>query len=211
MRRTTLLLATLAVLVTQSSMAGAEQTVVDATVPIRARVRPPTGGRSGSLGRKLPLQVTVEANSADSRMNEIDFILTNTGNAALILPASPHPGDLEPSDPNVTYTVEVLSMYMTSGNDEATALPGGVELYGDRKLPETMTKLAPGESIRVLTRMTVPSGWHPGTAHKMLVGHVVLEAQTVKTSDGQTVEDTKELGSARSNPRTFDSLVKDRE
>ncbi len=203
MRRTTLLLATLALFVTQSSMAGAEQTVVDATVPIRARVRPPTGGHSGSLGRKLPLQVTVEASSADSRMNEIDFILTNTGNAALILPASPHPRDLEPSDPDVTYTIEVLNMYTTSGDDEGTALPGGVELYGDRKLPETMTKLAPGESIRVLTRMTVPSGWRPRTAHKMLVGHVVLETQTVKTSGGQTVEDTQELGSAKSNLRTF--------
>ena len=33
----------------------------------------------------------------------------------LTLPISPHPRDLEPSDPNTSYSIEVLSLYVTSG------------------------------------------------------------------------------------------------
>ena len=100
------------------SLTATGQLEIDATGPICDRVKTPTAGSSGSVGRKLPLQVAIATNgspSADSEMPTVRFTLTNMSKTVLTLPISPHPRDLEPSDPNKSYSIEVLSLYVTSG------------------------------------------------------------------------------------------------
>ena len=184
------------------TMSAFGQLVVDATVPIRGRLRNPTAGTSGSIGRKLAMQIAIETTRTspnDSWRAEVDFILKNTGKVVLTLPLSPHPGDLEPA--NARYSVEVLSLYVTSGKRQDSLLSGRTSLYGSRVSPETLVKLAPGESIRVLTRIGVPQD-SAGTADQVFVGHASLEHQTVKTTNGQTIDNTREVGSASSSDRT---------
>ena len=88
-------------------------------------------------------------------------------------------------------------------------LSGGANLYGSRTSPETLVKLAPGESIRVLTRAALQQASSlEGTGEGVFVGHAVLDEEIVKTSNGETFEDTQEVGSATSGEYTLQSLSK---
>lgn len=177
-----------------SSLAAMGQLVVDATIPARGLLRNPTAGRSGSIGRKLPLLVVLgpEGPVPDKNgMPGVVFTLTNTAKTEMTLPISLHPRDLEPSDPSTSYTVEVLSLYVTSDKGQDSTPSGRIDLYGSTSSPATLAKLGPGESIRVLTRLSLPP-------EEILVGHAVLDHQTVRTSNGQTTEDTEERGFALS-------------
>ena len=182
---------------------AAEIRVVDATVPVRNRLRPPTEGRFGSIGYKLPLQVRVDVISSGSG-GLVDFTLTNVGKTPLQLPISVQPRDLEPDDPNASYSVVVLGIYLTRDSKRESILPGRVDLYGSSKFPETMDELPPGGSIRVITRMlSGPSSSAP-VPSGVLRAHVVLEDQRVSTEGGETSEDTKEVGSAESDEFKLD-------
>lgn len=91
-----------------SLAAATEVRVIDATVPVRNRLRPPTSGRFGSIGFKLPLRIAVDVISwgAEGKSDGIvDLTLTNVGKKTLQLPTSLHPRDLEPQDPNRSYAV----------------------------------------------------------------------------------------------------------
>jgi hypothetical protein len=190
------------------SAIGGEIRVVDATVSVRNRLRPPTAGHFGSIGYKLPLRVTVDVISraaGGDGVGLVDFTLTNVGKTALQLPISVHPRDLEPKDSNENYAVAVLGIYLTRGGGKGNVLPGRVDLYGSPKFPETMEELPPGASIRVITRMlSGPSDSAP-VSSGVLRAHVVLEDQRVSTKGGETSEDTKEVGSAESDEFKLDS------
>ncbi len=192
-------------------LAAFGQLAVDATVPIRERLRSATTGTSGSIGRKLAIQVAIETTRTspnDSGMTELDFILTNTGKTVLTLPISPHPRDLEPTDPKTDYTVEVLRLYVTSDKRQGLALSKTTDLYGSRMSPETLVKLAPGESIRVLTILVLPRDPHTSEAGETFVAHAVLDSETIRNINGQTVSNTQELGSASSIEYASRSLYK---
>lgn len=194
------------------SLPASGQLEVDATGPIPGRVRTPTAGRSGSLGRKLALQVVMETTGSppnDSQMTTVRFTLTNTSKTVLTLPISPHPRDLEPSDPSTSYSIEVLSLYVTSGKKQDSMLRGRADLYGRHTSPESFVKLAPGESLRVLTQIEFPHPKDPSEAtEEIFVGHAVLDDETVKSLGDQTVEDSQELGAASSVEYTTRSLNK---
>lgn len=184
------------------------QLVVDATVPIRNRLRNPTSGRAGSIGRKLPLQITINVNNPvnDTGMTTVDFMLTNTSKEAITLPISLHPRDFEPVDPTLSYTVRVLSLVVTSGSKQQLALSGKTDLYGSQAYPESWIKLAPGESLRVLTRATLRRDVIPGHDQTGTVaGHISLVDQTISNSNSETSEDSEELGSADSADFTIHS------
>ena len=182
------------------------QLTVDATGPLRDRLRRPTAGHGGSIGRELPLKLAVEVlgGSPDPAIStEVQFILTNSGKNPLTIPVSPNPGDLEPADPKVRYSVRVLSLYITTDRKREKKVPGGVELYGNRGWPGTLMSLAPGESVRVLARVALPPIPIPDQDSGMVfVGHAILDNQAVHTVDGQTFEDTQEIGSATSTEFT---------
>jgi hypothetical protein len=195
-----------------SVVAALSQSTVDATGPIRDRLRKPTAGHASSTGRKLPLQIAIEVHGVSPEVSiptDVEFVLTNSGKDHLTVPVSPNPGDLEPADPKVGYSVTVLSLYITSERKGEKKLPGGADLYGSRAWPATLVSLAPGESIRVLARVTLPPIRITDQANAIaFFAHGVLDNQTINTVDDRTVEDTQEIGSATSPEYTAQSLLR---
>lgn len=182
------------------------QLTVDVTGPVRQRQRNPTFGSGGSSGRRLTLRVIVDVHGSQDAQGRtyVDFILTNSGNADLVLPVSPHPGDLEPSDPKVIYTIQHLTLYLASergpkGNKRSTVLPGGADLYGQRQFPETLTTLRPGESLKFLTRVTIPHNSENTVIESVaLVGYAWLYKETVRPVGDELKSEEEEIGSASS-------------
>jgi hypothetical protein len=59
----------------------------------------------------------------------VDFTLTNSGDQDQIIPVSPSPGALEPTDSKVTCSVKHLGLYMTSDKRQELVVRGGAQLY----------------------------------------------------------------------------------
>jgi hypothetical protein len=199
------------VLVTVAS--AAVQLTVDATGPTRQRRREAIRGSGGSVGRKLPVQVAIETNvsapDANGRML-VEFVLTNSGGADLTLPVSPNPGDFEPADPKAAYSVIRLGLGISLSKKPGVIFPGGAELYGNKDVPGSLASLAPGDSIRILTRVALPE---PGIDHNVEAFEAIasLYNETMKKVNGELVSDSQSLGFARSKEYTFDSLLRLRE
>jgi hypothetical protein len=121
---------------------------------------------------------------------------------------SPHPGDFEPGDPTASYVVRVLSLCVTSDKREAQILPGQAHLYGNEAVPGTLLKLAPSDSIRVLARIALPSPSGAELSGFVLVGHAMLDNETIRTVNGHSLSDLQEIGSASSPEYTLQSLFK---
>jgi hypothetical protein len=209
-QKPTFLLAFIAAIVLLA-VAASSQLTVDATGPVRDRLRKPTAGHASSMGRKLSLQIAVDVHgiSPDASIpTDVEFVLTNSGKTHFTIPVSPHPGDLEPADAKVAYSVTVLSLYMTSDMKREKKLSGGAELYGSRDWPGTLVSIVPGESVRVLTRVALPPILNADRASETIfIAHAVMDDQAIHTVDGQTIEDTKELGSATSAEYTPHSFL----
>jgi hypothetical protein len=192
-------------------MASAQLTI-DASGPIRERHNPASSGSGGSSGFKLPVQVSVRTNGAppdEKGRTVVEFEVTNVGKNDLAIPISPHPGDFEPEVSNVSYRVKTLELFLTrdtgeGANRQQVMLPGGAGLYGNTSVPGTLVSLAPGESIRVLARVTLPTGEEN---RGVIVGRVTLNDETVKTLGGQTSSDTREIGMGESPDYPIRSLL----
>lgn len=189
------------------------QLTVDATGPIRSRKREATEGRGGGVDRKLPIQVIIESNVAapdGEGRRLVEFVLTNSSKGDVVLPISPHPGDLEPADSKVAYTVMRLSLGISLSKKPGNIFPGGADLYGTTSVPATLINLAPGNSIRVLARVALPelsiSG--PGQAFDASAS---LVNETITMTKGQILSDSKEIGFARSPDYTIESLPRSRD
>jgi hypothetical protein len=180
------------------SITAAAQTVIDATVRTGEQQRSIKSGRAGSIGRKLPIQVTLEfpdTNSSAQGLITVAFVLTNTGGDDLLIPISLHEHDFESKSKDVPYTVQHLHLLVTG---QEGVLAGGANLYGNDAHPETILKLAPGKWLRVFARVRVldePVTQKKGTT---LIAHVILDIETLKTVHGETTLDSQEIGSARS-------------
>lgn len=184
------------------SVALLAQTVIDVTVPIHKRLRNPTAGQAGSIGRKLPLQIALEFPSERSNSDgdvKVAFVLTNASQKDLTIPISPHPGDFEPPDTNQPYTVQHLHLYLTSNKVQDSALHGGADLYGNQTHPRTLLTLPPGQSVRVLAWVKVPKdiSTEQGAAASV-VAHAALDLEALKTAHGKTIMNSDEIGSCSS-------------
>jgi|SRR5579863_4366297 hypothetical protein len=210
MKRAELCLLIIATFITFSPIGSLGQLTVDATGPVRRRVREGTMGRGGSVGRKSPLHVSicVVGGWRDNGKIEVDFTLTNSGRDALTIPISPNPGDLEPADPKATYTVKRLSLYVTSDKRREEILPGRAHLYGSSAFPGTLVTLSPSESVRVLALVGLPRPLGTESDAGSLVAHAALDDETIKAVDGQTLSDIQEIGSSSSQEYTLQSLFK---
>ncbi len=188
-------------LILSASVCG--QITVDATVPIRKRVRETMAGRGSGTGRRLPVKVAIEVYGYPiaSERTRVDFVLTNSGKEDIILPVSPHPGDFEPTDPKSSYAVKLLNLYVTSDKNHRTLLPGGADLYGNRAFPDSLVRLGPGDSMRVLTRVALP------TKGEAFVADIMLIDQSVKIVGGEGLTETNLVGSATSQEYTLQSLL----
>jgi hypothetical protein len=193
-----------------SAIASSGQITVDATGPIRQRVREVSVGRGGGVGRKIPLRVVIAVLGGwdDKGKIEVDFTLTNIGKDELTIPISPNPGDLEPADPKASYMVESFALRIAPREKPGGILPGGADLYGSPRLPETLTTLAPGDSVRVLTRVALPRVPSAEEGTVVFVASAMLNNERIKTVNGQIVSDLQEIGSASSPEYTLESLFK---
>jgi hypothetical protein len=190
------------------------QLTVDATVPIHERRRQPTRGHAGSSGRRLPLQVAIGTNGSppdEKGKTLVTFVISNSGKDDIEVPVSPHPGDFEPEDSKASHTVKMLSLYLTvdhgEGADRRRAMiPDSAHLYGNNAFPGTIVLLAPGESIHVLARLTLPTDAEVKEGGA-IVARVSLNDETIRTVGGQTSSDRQEIGSADSVDYTLQSLL----
>jgi hypothetical protein len=188
------------------------QLTVDATGPIRQRNREAASGHGGSSGRKLPLQVAIQTTGFPPDENGktlVQFILTNSGKIDLILPISPHPGDLEPPDPKAPYTLLTLCLRISFSKKPGVILQGGADLYGSTSFPETLVSLAPGDSIRALTRIALPEARDAGPdAAISFIASASLNDETIRIVNGEILSDIRNLGFASSQEYTSDSLLR---
>jgi hypothetical protein len=87
-------------------------------------------------------------------------------------------------------------------------LAGGADLYGSRVFTETLVQLSPGDSIRVLARLALPSSLTAGATTAALMAHAALGEEALRIVDGQPFLDTKDLGSASSPEYSLQTLYK---
>ena len=169
--------------------------------PCTSVSRRSTSGSGGSIGRKLPVRITLE-NQEVTKSKEgvlfVDFILTNVGSSTLSLPISPNARKLEPPDSIKSYTWNCLRLYVTTDAAQDSVLVPETSLYGDQAYPETVAAIAPGEFLKVHSKIKLPSTLTAASVGSVLVAHASLITETTVTINGQTVSNAEELGSAAS-------------
>jgi hypothetical protein len=190
------------------TIAASAQLTVDATGPARRAKREATTGTGGGVGRKLPLRVSIAVPNpspeADGR-TVVEFTLTNLGKEPLTIPVCPHPGDLEPADPQVNYTLTDLALLVNFTEKGKMRIPlGGASLYGSPEFPETLASLRPGESIRVLTKVLLPTDPREGSS---FVGYAGLVTRSIYTNGSRISSIMQEIGYAVSPPYTANALL----
>jgi hypothetical protein len=184
------------------------QATVDASGPIREGTRIASQGRGGGVGKTLPLKVAIEINVPSPDLNGktlLEFVLTNSGKDELTLPVSPNPGDFEPSDRKVGYTVMTLALLVGMSKRPGVLFPGGADLFGNAAHPGTLMVLAPGDSLRVLARVALPPVSE--LDGERFDGTASLASETIKTVEGKLIFDSREIGFARSRDYTAEELL----
>lgn len=180
------------------------QLTIDATGPIRPRMREATTVSGGGVARKLPLLLTVQSEISAPDANGkrlVKFILTNSGTKPLSLPTSPHPGDFEPADTSPSYSVMTLGLRVSRSDKPGVIFSGGADLYGGTSLPSTLVDLPPGGSIHVLARVSLPD-----SGSDAFVATASLDKETLKTVGKELIMTSEEIGYARSRDYTIESI-----
>jgi len=93
------------------------------------------------IGDKLTFEVTVE----------------NIGSAPMSIPIFPHLADLKPEDPaeKFGYSKLELVLWIAAGAEWSANTGGAASLYGADDHADTMLKLNPGESVRIIGKSNV--------------------------------------------------------
>src|SRR5581483_1578984 len=173
------------------------QLVIDATAPGRQLSRKPTLGRGGGVGRKIPLRVAIRSTGSPPDQDGktlVEFTLTNAGKDELILPISPNPADFEAPDPKARYTFMTLALRLSLSGKPAVTFSGGADLYGNDTFPESVLRLSPHDSVRVLTSVALPVL----ASNEVLIATVSVNKTTIMVSGEETLSDSQEIGFARS-------------
>lgn len=178
------------------------QLTIDATGPQPNR----KAGRSGSfgtIGRKLPVKLTVKADvvTTTSKGTVVEFRFENTGAGNLVVPVSQDFSKLENADAKGTYSLSCLRLNITSNELQTEAVLPETVLCGNSVFPETVVRLAPNESLRVLARIKFPPDSATLPDGKFVfVAHAYLEKETTRRTLAGDVSDSQEIGSATSAP-----------
>jgi hypothetical protein len=140
---------------------------------------------------------------------EVVFTLTNKGDTGITVPIYLHPGDLEPSGSSTSYRVKEMQIYVTSSSGKQIDLlvPGGATLYSVKARPDTSVMLAPGQAMNIRTRVALFDGGKGSDTSRTFVGHVILYDVAITTTNGRTVGDSSELGSADSTEYSSGDLL----
>ena len=194
------------------SSTALSQLTIDATGPARERQRIAMAAHVSSSGRILPLKVTIEIEGLspnDARKTIVEFTITNLGKNNLTVPISPNPRELESTDPKASYRGTCLGLRITSVR--GAMLPGGADLYGSHSFPGSLIVLTPSESIQVLALVTFPPNPPAESNVDVFVADATLNIETIKIVNGQPLLDMQNIGSARSQKYTSESLFKSSE
>lgn len=207
------ILASLMALVVTVIVAGRaqEQFSVDAT----RQPLPPTRGRgpfpgSATAGhsRDLPVRLDLLIPTGELRSDGtllVNFRITNIGNEPIALPVSIDQGSFLPQPPITEFTMDVLTLWLTSDaiRDEYLEVKGregqvrrlktespttSAELYGRSDDAQTFHALPPNQSIIVhaSSRVAVQEGSHSVTAHAELAREFIGSNNTSPPSRHQT-------------------------
>jgi hypothetical protein len=180
------------------SVSALSQMTVDATHPSHERTRQPTTGSGGGVGRKLPLQVIVEFRwpSPDGNGKAIlEFALTNVGRTELTIPVSPNSGDFEPADDRGSYAVKSLALFINSDPGQKMRVLSGVMAVMPLQVP--CFRLL--QVNRFISSPILPTNMRSDEKNTMLFeGYAGLSEETIKTVNGKTSLDSREIGYSNS-------------
>ena len=146
-----------------------------------------------ALGVYLLRVTPTEIHSADPF--EAEFKILNTGRVPIEVPVYPHLSDLQPSDESVAFSYLSLALVVRGESEPpASNVPalGIVELYGSHDHEGTVTKLKPGEWIRV--RATVKlSTWPVEPVFARLRGSFWLRKNIFRPQPGGAFTEIQNL------------------
>lgn len=184
MKKRVALRVTLALSVLSAVGLAQEVAVVDATgVHAEERVRPPrpapepkpynppcpkgkpcppsisVGGACGGVGTLDLVAKFAPFSKSTYRVGEtISYIVQvdNIGSAPIQVPLKKSIGEIEPPDPNKSYSYRTGGLrFMLRGKDSAYAASPGVELWGSPQMADSLATLKPGEWISVKGQLSV--------------------------------------------------------
>ena len=118
------------------------------------------GGTSHSVESQA-MEVTATIVSLDKMRYRIgeevtfEIKILNSGKRTLIVPWTPHLGDLEPADPRSSYKYRVGVVVLSFSDPEGNEFSVSESLYGSSNLSGTLRELSPGEWFTVRGRKTV--------------------------------------------------------
>lgn len=175
--------------------------VIDATGEITQLSRHIVGGHSGSVGRKLPVQLQGLSSDAGIQNGDsffIDFVITNKGQSPLKVPTDVRPADFEPQDSGAR-SFEHLSLFVTAGEKDSLILKGGADLYGADDVTGSILILQPSESVRVHAKCSlVATNGRPMLGAQILTAHLSLRHETLSPKGLDAELNSEDRGSASS-------------
>lgn len=186
-----------------------KQITIDATT-VSTKIRKITSGHGGggSFVKALPLQITLRLRGPSQTKvgyTEVEFTLTNSGSTELTVPASPNSKATEAL--NGDYTDEICGLQVKAKNDkEVQILAGGADLYGTPRVPDTLIRLSPGESIRVLANVKLPLSSTANKTTPTFSASIILQTETIKTEGNSVSSDMQEIGFATSKEYRLEEM-----
>jgi len=119
------------------------------------------GGTSHSVPESHPLEVIATIVSLDKMRYRIgeevtfEIKILNSGKRTLIVPWTPHLGDLEPADSRSSYKYRVGVVVLSFSDPEGKEFSVSESLYGSSSVSGSLRELSPGEWFTVRGRKTV--------------------------------------------------------
>lgn len=201
------------------------------TVDATHQLAPPKRGRGpfpGSVtpghSTDFPVRIDLLLPTGEVRPDGtvlVDFRITNIGDEPITLPISIRQGNLPPNEPEVGYTVDVLTLWLTGPEAIKEEYLAGylgdpkygrlyksespetsVELYGRSDDPQSFQVLPPKQSIMVhaSSRVGLKTGTHSLTAHAELLRESI-GLDTISPRSSTVHATSKILGTADSKPQ----------
>ena len=130
----------------------------------RSRQTRSGGGGCGGSSHSVESQATevtatiVSLDKMRYRIGEevtFEVKILNSGKKTIIVPWTPHLGDLEPADPRSSYKYRVGVVVLSFSDPEGNEFSVSESLYGSANLSGTVRELSPGQWLPVRGRKTV--------------------------------------------------------
>jgi hypothetical protein len=192
-----LLLVSVAAVTLGSMLLAGQETIVIPEV-VRSRLRQPTSGHVGSIGRKLPLHISAELCTGAQR-STVTFTIRNDGNETVQIPSSPNSGDFESNNPEKAYRMLTMTLALFDLEPSHKPREWRADLFVSSEMKDSLISLLPGHSVRFvkqLEKQTVLTAPPPAQTYALRLS---LYDQKVSQGNGEVFENTREVGSSTSD------------